>query len=115
MGFSLGGNVVLKLASEMGTSVLPLVRGVCAVSTPLDLAACARRIAQPDNRLYEERFVRRMRARLWATGRYEERDFAWRPYLYRWLSTAGAREHEEGAIAAGVIRPIGFRYTGSVR
>jgi uncharacterized protein len=75
VGFSLGGNVVLKLASEMGTSALPLVRGVCAVSTPLDLAACARRIAEPDNRLYEQRFVRRMRARLRATGRYQERDF----------------------------------------
>ena len=76
VGFSLGGNVVLKLACEMGTSVLPLVRGVCAVSTPLDLAACARRIAEPDNRLYEQRFVRRMRARLCATGRYQARDFA---------------------------------------
>jgi hypothetical protein len=45
------------------------------VSTPLDLAACAWRIAQPANRLYERRFVRRMRARLCATGRYQERNF----------------------------------------
>ena len=74
-GFSLGGNVVLKLAGEMGESARPLVRGVCAVSTPLDLAACARSIAQPANRLYERRFVRRMRARLCATGRYQERNF----------------------------------------
>ena len=50
--------------------------GVCGVSTPLDLAACARRIAEPENRLYEARFVRRMRARLCATGRYSARDFA---------------------------------------
>jgi hypothetical protein len=75
VGFSLGGNVVLKLAGEMGESARPLVHGVCAVSTPLDLAACARRIAQPENRLYERRFVRRMRARLCATGRYQERNF----------------------------------------
>jgi len=75
VGFSLGGNVVLKLAGEMGESARPLVRGVCAVSTPLDLAACARRIAQPANRFYERRFVRRMRARLCATGRYQERNF----------------------------------------
>ena len=75
-GFSLGGNVALKLAGELGESAAGLVRGVCAVSTPLDLAACARRIAQPDNRLYERRFVRRMRARLCATGRYSRRDFA---------------------------------------
>jgi hypothetical protein len=75
VGFSLGGNVVLKLAGEMGESARGLVRGVCAVSTPLDLAACARRIAQPANRLYERRFVRRMRARLCATGRYQKRNF----------------------------------------
>jgi predicted alpha/beta-fold hydrolase len=76
VGFSLGGNVVLKLAGELGEAALPLVRGVCAVSTPLDLAACAHRIAEPDNRLYERRFVNRMRDRLCATGRFRKEDFA---------------------------------------
>jgi len=75
VGFSLGGNVALKLAGEMGESARPLIHGVVAVSTPLDLAACADRISQPENRLYERRFVRRMRARLCATGRYQERNF----------------------------------------
>ena len=78
-GFSLGGNVVLKLAGELGRSTLgqsALLRGVCAVSTPLDLAACARRIGEPENRIYERRFTRRMRERLLATGRYSQRDFA---------------------------------------
>ena len=75
VGFSLGGNVALKLAGEMGEAARPLIRGVCAVSTPLDLAACARRISQPANRLYERRFVRRMLARLCATGRYHRRNF----------------------------------------
>src|SRR5664280_3263140 len=50
VGFSLGGNLVLKLAGELGESARPLVGGVCAVSTPLDLAVCAQRIAQPENR-----------------------------------------------------------------
>jgi len=76
VGFSLGGNVVLKLAGELGDAAPPLIRAVCAVSAPIDLAACARRIAEPDNRLYERRFVRRMRARLIATGRYQPADFA---------------------------------------
>jgi predicted alpha/beta-fold hydrolase len=76
VGFSLGGNVVLKLAGELGDGAPDLIRGVCAVSTPLDLAVCAQRISQWDNRLYERRFVRRMRARLCATGRYRESDFA---------------------------------------
>jgi predicted alpha/beta-fold hydrolase len=76
VGFSLGGNVVLKLAGELGQEALPLISGVAAVSAPLDLAACAHRIAEPDNRLYERRFVNRMRDRLCATGRYRKQDFA---------------------------------------
>jgi predicted alpha/beta-fold hydrolase len=76
VGFSLGGNVVLKLAGELGGGAVGRIGGVCAVSAPLELGACARRIAEPDNRLYEARFVRRMRARLHATGRYTPRDFA---------------------------------------
>ena len=75
IGFSLGGNVVLKLAGELGERGPDLIRGVCAVSTPLDLAASARRIAELDNRLYELRFIRRMRARLLATGRFTASDF----------------------------------------
>ena len=76
VGFSLGGNVVLKLAGEMGERAPILIRGVCAVSTPLDLAACARRIAQPENWVYERRFVRHMHARLCSTGRYTRAELA---------------------------------------
>jgi predicted alpha/beta-fold hydrolase len=75
VGFSVGGNVVLKLAGELGETARPLLRGLCAVSTPLDLAVCVDRIARWDNRLYERRFVRRMRRRLCNTGRYREADF----------------------------------------
>jgi len=76
VGFSLGGNIVLKLAGELGDAARPLLSGVCAVSTPIDLDASARRIGRPENRFYERRFVRRMRARLCATGRYSPADFA---------------------------------------
>ncbi len=74
-GFSLGGNVVLKLAGELGETAPDLISGVVAVSTPLDLEACSRRISHPSNRIYEMRFVRRMIARLRATGRYTAADF----------------------------------------
>lgn len=70
VGFSLGGNVVLKLAGELGEVAPELIAGVCAISTPIDLAASARRIGEPANRLYERRFVNRMRERVLATGRY---------------------------------------------
>jgi uncharacterized protein len=75
VGFSLGGNVVLKLAGELGDDAPELVSGVVAASTPLDLSACAHRIGEADNRIYEERFVRRMRERLCATGRYQPEQF----------------------------------------
>src|SRR3984885_13288160 len=68
IGFSLGGNVALKLAGELGET--DLIDGVCAISTPIDLAAGVRRMGRLDNRIYERRFLSRMRARLLATGRY---------------------------------------------
>ncbi len=76
IGFSLGGNVVLKLAGELGEGASALISGVCSISTPIDLAACARRIGQLDNRLYERRFVKRMRKRVFASGRYTRRQLA---------------------------------------
>jgi predicted alpha/beta-fold hydrolase len=75
-GYSLGGNMVLKLAGEMGESAREYVQGICTVSAPLDLAACARRMTEPDNRVYEARLVRAMRKRLCATGRYQMGEFA---------------------------------------
>jgi hypothetical protein len=76
VGFSLGGNVALKLAGELGESARELVRGVAAISTPIDLEAAARRIGHFENRLYERRFVRLMLARLRATGRYGRAELA---------------------------------------
>lgn len=63
VGFSLGGNLVAKLAGELGEDARPLLAGVVAASASIDLEACAMRIAQPDNRLYELRFLVLMRAR----------------------------------------------------
>lgn len=64
IGYSLGGNQVLKLAGELGESAQGWLAGAIAVSTPLDLRACALKLCQPSNRLYQERFVRNMGARM---------------------------------------------------
>jgi predicted alpha/beta-fold hydrolase len=61
-GFSLGGNVCLKLAGELGAT--DLIAGVCGVSTPLDLRACVERLKQPGNFLYERRFLSRLKQRI---------------------------------------------------
>lgn len=63
VGFSLGGNVALKLAGEMGEPAGALLAGVCAVSTPIDLHACVSRLGAPENALYARRFIRSLRAR----------------------------------------------------
>jgi predicted alpha/beta-fold hydrolase len=63
VGYSLGGNVSLKLAGELGPEAAALLSAVVAVSTPVDLAACVRRLGAKENWLYERRFVRSLQAR----------------------------------------------------
>lgn len=64
IGFSLGGNVVLKLAGELGEEAKDLIAGIIAVSTPIDLAACVKRLRSPSNILYARRFLRRLKERI---------------------------------------------------
>jgi uncharacterized protein len=63
-GFSLGGNVVLKLTGELGDAAKGLIAGTCAVSTPIDLKACATALGKRDNFIYENRFLTRLRERI---------------------------------------------------
>src|SRR5262249_10837683 len=57
VGFSLGGNIVLKLAAEAAALPLPNLARVAAVNPPIDLEGCAGLLALPRNRLYERHFV----------------------------------------------------------
>ncbi len=63
-GFSLGGNVVLKLAGELGASASDLIAGVIATSTPIDLAAGVRQLDRPSNLIYARRFLTRLKERV---------------------------------------------------
>jgi predicted alpha/beta-fold hydrolase len=60
-GFSLGGNLVLKLAGELGRDAPPALAGVVAVSPSVDLSACADAIEHPHNRIYQWSFIRSLR------------------------------------------------------
>ena len=62
-GYSMGGNLVLKLAGEWG-STHPELKAVAAVCPAVDLAASADALNRPANRLYEMHFVRRLKQRL---------------------------------------------------
>ena len=56
-GYSMGGNLVLKLAGELGVSE-PRLLAATTVSPALDLGPSAQALHAPINRLYELRFLR---------------------------------------------------------
>ena len=65
VGYSLGGNVLLKLLAEAGTT--SPIRRAAAVSPPVDLAAAARCILRPRNRFYHRYLLARMKDEARAT------------------------------------------------
>jgi hypothetical protein len=63
-GYSMGGNLILKMAGELGAEAPRELRGVCGVCPTLDLAACVDAIERPENWLYQLRFVRDLKSRM---------------------------------------------------
>ena len=57
IGFSMGGNLVLKLAGEWGSDGPAEFRGVTAVCPAVNLAASADALHEPINRIYEYYFL----------------------------------------------------------
>jgi predicted alpha/beta-fold hydrolase len=64
VGYSMGGNLVLKLAGELGANAPRQLHSVVAVSPSIDLAASADALHRPENRLYERHFLRSLTKRL---------------------------------------------------
>ena len=58
IGYSMGGNLVLKLAGELGAEAPPELHAVVGVSPAMDLAVSADALHLPTNRFYERRFLR---------------------------------------------------------
>jgi len=63
-GYSLGGNLALKLAGELGAGAPAALSAVCAVSPTLDLARCVDALERPSNVVYQWNFVRNLKARM---------------------------------------------------
>jgi predicted alpha/beta-fold hydrolase len=70
VGFSLGGNIVLKLAAEAAAEPLPGLARVAAVAPPIDLEGCAAVLAVRRNRFYEKFFLRGLLAQARQQRRY---------------------------------------------
>jgi len=119
VGFSMGGNLVLKLAGEWGQQAPEQFRAVAACCPALDLAASADALHEPANRIYETYFLwalrRRMRrkARLFP-GHFDVRrmrrlrslrDFDDRVTAY-YCGFAGADDYYDRPSAAHVVGQI---------
>lgn len=63
VGYSMGGNLVLKAAGELGR-VEPALVGVAAVCPNIDPTVCARALEEPRNWIYHRHFVNRLKSRL---------------------------------------------------
>jgi uncharacterized protein len=118
-GYSLGGNLALKLAAEYGDHPPPEVVGVAAVSPIIEIGECVKALEQPGNVLYQWNFVkdlkRRMRRkdRFWP-GRFDlsklksvrtVRDFD-EVYTAPYFGFSGADDYYHRASAMRIIERI---------
>lgn len=63
VGYSMGGNLILKAAGELGSSE-PTLKGVVAVCPNIDPTQCVDALEQPTNWIYHNHFLSRLKARL---------------------------------------------------
>jgi predicted alpha/beta-fold hydrolase len=64
VGYSMGGNLVLKFAGELGAAAPGQLKAVVGVSPLMDLAPSSDALHLPRNRVYEWHFLRNMIARV---------------------------------------------------
>lgn len=64
VGFSLGGNAILKYLGEQGAGVPGFIKAAVTMSVPCDLKACSVRLAELTNSPYKKRFLRMLRKKI---------------------------------------------------
>jgi predicted alpha/beta-fold hydrolase len=69
-GYSLGGNLALKLAGDYADRPPAALRAVAAVSPILEIGECVRALERPSNVLYQWNFVRDLKRRMRRKNRY---------------------------------------------
>ncbi|MBS1819793.1 MAG: alpha/beta fold hydrolase [Acidobacteria bacterium] len=63
-GYSLGGNLALKLAGEYGEAPPTALTGVAAISPIIEIGECTRALERRQNFMYEWNFVRELKKRM---------------------------------------------------
>jgi predicted alpha/beta-fold hydrolase len=64
VGYSMGGNLVLKMAGELAGAAPRQLRGVAAVGPALELALCVDAVGLPSNFVYQRHFVSGLKNRM---------------------------------------------------
>ena len=119
VGFSMGGNLALKLAGEWGSKAPAQVKAFATVSPAMDLAASADALHSWQNWIYEQRFLRGLRRRylrkvLLFPDRYDLSHLKRFPSIRefddkitaRYEGFAGAQDYYERASSSRVLERI---------
>jgi predicted alpha/beta-fold hydrolase len=69
-GYSLGGNLALKLAGEYGNDAPKALKAVCSVSPIIEIGDCVRALELPGNFLYQWNFVKDLKSRMRRKDRF---------------------------------------------
>ena len=64
IGFSLGGNIVLKYLGERATRIYPEIKAAIAFSTPCDLTSSSLRLGEWSNKIYMARFMNGLKEKI---------------------------------------------------
>ena len=64
IGFSLGGNIVLKYVGDGVHSISPKIRSAVAISTPLHLSNASQELLKLENTLYQLRFIKSLSSKI---------------------------------------------------
>jgi hypothetical protein len=115
-GYSLGGNLALKLAGEYGEAAPPELTAAAAVSPILEISQCVRALERRGNVLYEWNFVRGLKRRMKRKARRQPGVWDLRPldrirtvrefddaYTAPYFGFAGAEDYYHRASAMRVI------------
>jgi predicted alpha/beta-fold hydrolase len=94
-GFSMGGNLVLKTAGEWASTGPKEFCAVAAVCPAIDLAASADALHSPANRIYEQYFLWKLKARM----RKKNQRFPGRYDLSRMKGVKSLREFDDKVTA----------------